>query len=473
MRTFSTTTKRSNLRGIYNSYQYDTSRQVESLWEMEYRRPTDKHLPLSPGEQVDCKVAIIGAGYTGLSCALHLVRDYQIKGNDLRVFDAGRELGWGASGRNGGFCCMGATHLSSKQMIQQYGLKETQKWMKLQVDAVKLVRSLIEKYQIDAELTGDSIVCVAHSSKSYKSFEQEAQELQQLFSIPCTLYPQYNHGMYGALKVHVGFGLNPLKYLNGLAEVCQKQYGVKIHQRSQIIKWDKRNKHHHRLYTDTGACIQAEKVVIAANGYMPESLHSSLVGRIMPVLSNIIVTRALTSDELMKYGKDLINPHYTSRHLLNYYRLLPDSNRFLFGGRGDTYGDVEHGEIMKKQLLKQFHDLFPLWANQVKITHYWSGLVCFTRNFGPSFGYLNGNDKSVWYSFGYHANGVNTATYAGKQLAKYLTLATQSDVKSYLFNDLPHLLVKNGLPPKIPFSQFRLWYLRVILVFYRLLDYFR
>lgn len=92
-----------------NLYRFDTPQ--GSYWEATAGDTIVEAAPLSGTES--CDVAVIGGGYTGLSAALHLARDY---GSDVRVVEAGH-FGWGASGRNGGFCCMGGTGLGSSGVI--------------------------------------------------------------------------------------------------------------------------------------------------------------------------------------------------------------------------------------------------------------------------------------------------------------------------------------------------------------------
>ncbi len=121
---------------MYHPSIYDDTQPVPSYWEATDTRSGNGYQPLS--RDAACDVAVIGGGYTGLSAALHLARDYDI---DVRVLEAGH-IGWGASGRNGGFCCLPASLISIQQLIKRYGLDETKRFFATQLEGMDLVTSL-------------------------------------------------------------------------------------------------------------------------------------------------------------------------------------------------------------------------------------------------------------------------------------------------------------------------------------------
>ena len=146
-------------------YQFDTPQ--PSYWEATAGPSPVQGMALSGNET--CDVAIIGGGYTGCSAAYHLARDFGI---DVRVLEAGH-FGWGASGRNGGFCTMGGTFLSLKHQVRLYGEDETRHYWNAQAEAVELVRSIGDEESIEYQRQGDGEYVVAESDAHYASAGEE------------------------------------------------------------------------------------------------------------------------------------------------------------------------------------------------------------------------------------------------------------------------------------------------------------
>ena len=232
------------------------------------------------------------------------------------------------------------------------------------------------------------------------------------------------------------FRSHPLKFAVGLGVAAAKA-GARLFPHSRVLEWQ-RDGGMHRLIT-TGGSITAKRVVLATNGFTPDGLHKSFDRRIIPAISNIVVTRPLTAAELSVDGPYNTTPCLNIRHLLTYYRLLPD-NRLLLGERGDTTGKPEDGEAIKAMLTRRVGELFPALRG-AEIDYFWRGLVCMSRKLTPSLGRLE-DDKSVYYGFGYHANGVNSAPWAGRALARAIGGSNSGEVS------VP--AVWRGLPPRMP-----------------------
>ncbi|MDX1508561.1 MAG: FAD-dependent oxidoreductase, partial [Woeseiaceae bacterium] len=282
-----------------NLYRFDTPQR--SYWEAT-AGPEQVDAPPFSGDE-SCDVAIIGGGYTGLSAALHLARDYS---TDVRVLEAGH-VGWGASGRNGGFCSTGGTGLSKQQLIKHAGLDGARAWYAAQKDAVELVRSLASDEDIEYQAFGNAEVAVAHSPQAFAGLREEFEALEllgvdaELVTADAARERFYDSTeQYGALALRPTFGLHPLRYCRGLAAATARR-GARLHAHSRVIEWTSSAQGGHTLVTP-GGTLRAKRVVFATNGFIDESLHRSFYGRSLPIISAIIVTRPLTADEIEAQG---------------------------------------------------------------------------------------------------------------------------------------------------------------------------
>ena len=443
---------------LYNKEIYKFEEPVKSYWE-EVSHPDQKNYPSLKGDQ-ECDVAVIGGGFTGISTAYHLAKDFNC---DVHLLEAGH-MGWASSGRNAGFACLPATKLSIKQLFSRYGEDETKQFFKSQVEGIDLLQSIMDEHNIECEKAGRGNYDVAHHPNSSDELKTWGNDLQNHFGIKTQWiskeeFDEIGHRsteQFGAIHMDAGFAMNPMKFLAGFANAAHEA-GAKIHSYSNVIKWEKSDGFH-KLITKEGS-IKAKKVVMATNGYTDESLNKSFANRMMPVLSNIIVTREMTEDEFSLQNYKTLTPICNSREILYYYRRMPN-NRMLFGTRGDTYGDKASAIKMQSLMTKSFRGVFPFW-NEIDISHYWRGTVVMTRDFTPSVGSLD-DDPSVYFSYGYSANGNNTTVYCGKKLSELICASNSGEV------NLP--AVYKGLSPKIPFSFLRLWYLRIVLAYYRFFE---
>jgi glycine/D-amino acid oxidase-like deaminating enzyme len=446
---------------LYHPSLYDDVRPVPSLWEAQLGERPELGRPLR--EEARCDVAVIGGGYTGLSAALHLARDH---GVEVRVLEAG-PIGWGASGRNGGFCCLAATKLTIAGMIDRFGLEETKRFYGAQLEGIDLVRSLGRDQDIDFEASGDGNLTVAHKPSRFPVLEEEAEALTGLFGIQTKLYGREafaevgydSREQFGALRTAAGFGLNPLAFTLGLGRAAAR-LGAVLHPHSRVLDWTKAGGRH--LLATAGGRLDAGRVIVATNGFTPEDLHPAFGGRLLPVISNILTTRPLSAAELAAQSWITESPVCNTRELLFYFRVLPDQ-RFLFGARGDLTGRPRDGERMRRWLVRRLGQVFPAWR-EVPVEHFWRGLVCMTRKLAPSIGRL-ADDPTVWYALGYHGNGVNTAPWAGRLLARLI--AGQASLEA----DVPAVFA--GLPAGFPLAGLRRWVLRGAQAYYRFQDEIR
>lgn len=432
---------------LFHPALYDWSKPVDSYWETQRASFGDVSAPTLNGDET-ADVAIIGGGYCGLSAAYHLSRS----GTDVRVLEAGT-IGWGASGRNGGFCSVGASFLGAAELAAIYGEDEALAFFRTLVDAVRLVETLSTEESIDVKRQDGGVWTFAHKPSRMAELQSHADALSRI-GVPARIVWAAEFSdeafacteQYGALHESVGFGLNPLAYCLGLARAAIAR-GAKVHAQSRVIEW-RREGDSHRLVT-AGGSLRANRVIVAANGWLPEELIPALAGRVMPVLSNIVTTRPLSDDELKRQSWRTAAPASNTRAHLAYLRMLP-GNRLLFGGRGDTTGSPAGGAAMRALLERRVGQLFPAFAG-VETTHSWRGFIAATRRLTPAIGELP-DDPSVSFAFGCHGNGVAFMTWAGRELAKRIAGTAGT---------LPAPI--DGLPARFPLPALRLWQLRFIL----------
>ena len=441
-------------------YQFDQPQ--PSYWEATAGHSGLKADALS-GTQ-SCDVAIIGGGYTGLSAALHLARDYNI---DVRLLEAGH-IGWGASGRNGGFCTTGSTKVSLKAQLAKFGVEQTRDFYQSQAEAVNLVRTLGEEENIDYLPQGDCEFIVADSDTHFTELQKNAELQQTLLGVDLTIHDKNEFRgigydsphQHGAIAIRPSFALHPLRYAQGLAAAAERR-GARIHARSEVLHWHKQDGNH--LLETTGGSLRAGQVILTGNGFMPEHLHYGIQGRPLPVQSAIVVTRPMSKSELNEKGWHTENPAINSKHMFFYYRLLSDG-RFMLGGRANHIGDPAGAETTYDELKQSIARKWPQFAD-LEYTHQWRGLVCFTLNLRPSIGRMP-EDKSIYFAYGYHGNGVNSATWSGRELADWL--AGRNSGKNLLPIHLPAIV--RGRTPKFPLAFLRRQYVRAGLGFYKLRD---
>lgn len=413
---------------------------IGSFWESSVSElPEDRQLF---GEAL-FDVAVVGGGITGLSAAMRLAE----AGASVCVLEAQR-VGWGASGRNGGFCCMGGTKLSERDLIRKFGMDEAKKFVSYQLQAIDKVSDRITALGLDVDRHSKGEVYLAHRPKDAAEFAEEADFLSSNFGLRTEVWPEEELAergiggpeFFGGMHVDHGFALNPMKYVQGLARQARR-LGAKLYSHTPVTAIN-RDSPYWRLETPHGS-VRAHRVVLAGNGYTREQIPRWIHGRIMPVMSSVLVTRPLTDDEITDQGwtSDLMAAD--TRILLHYFRMLPD-RRFMFGTRGGIFEGRESLERMRKRGRADFNRMFPAWAH-VETAHEWHGHVCLARNLTPFVGRVP-DMKGVYASMAYHGSGVAMASLSGEKVADLMLGKCRQE-------DLPAAI-------QMPFKKFPLPFLR-------------
>jgi glycine/D-amino acid oxidase-like deaminating enzyme len=216
----------------------------------------------------------------------------------------------------------------------------------------------------------------------------------------------------GAMFEAEGIGIHPLKFTFGLMRRA-RALGVTVHTSSPVQGWQTIDGVHH-LQTPAGV-VRARRVAVCTGGYTGQALSPLLKNRIMPILSNSVVTRPLTDAELAATNFKSQTFLTDTRTLRFYYRLLK-GNRLQIGSRSSVSGaDAEH-PVHLKLLTDAIARKFPPLAG-IRIDYSWWGWVDMSHDMMPRITQPEPG-KKVWYAVGYGGNGVSFSTWAGKRLAE-------------------------------------------------------
>ena len=444
------------MKNLYHSDIYKFNTPVKSYWE----ETSNEKLNLEKlTKNINCEIVVVGGGYTGLLCAINLIENYNL---DVILIEAGK-IGWGASSRNGGFCSFPPIKTSFKKLQKIYGKEETKRFFRNAVEGSNYTKDIISNYNIDCDVTGESNFIVAHHPNKFKQIKEQAEVYKSEFGIETEIYSKeeftkFGHGgneQFGALSYKPGFAINPLKFVNGITKYALSKK-LKIFEHTLVDKINKNNGYY--TLKSKEVSVKSKKIVVATNGFYQEALVPQLNSRILPVISNIIVTRKLTDKEIDLHNFKTFSPIVNTKNLLYYYRKLPD-NRILFGTRGDYIGSDQSNLDRAKIMEKFFKNIFPDWAS-ISIDYNWRGLIAMSQKLTPSIGKIE--NEEIYYGFGYHGVGVSSAPWTGYQLSK---LVFSSNSKNLNISK-----VYKGLPKKFIFPKLRIFYFRLAVLFYNIKD---
>lgn len=384
---------------------------IKGQYPASYYAASADTLDAQPSLKGDIKtdVVIVGAGYTGLSAALHLAQ----AGFDVALLDAHR-VGWGASGRNGGQLGSGQ-RLYQDELEKMVGLSTAHKLWDLGQESKQLVRDLIKTYAINCDIKPGILMAdhkqsfLAHSQHYVDHLHDEYGYGENTFLDKAAIGEQLGtNNYYGGFLDKGGAHLHPLNFALGLARACLAA-GVKIYEKSEVINLVQGNKVTAR--TLSGA-VEAKFGLLAGNGYLGQ-LAKKPARAIFPINNFILATEPLDPG----LAKSLITHDVAvadSRYVINYYRLSAD-NRLLFGG-GENYGHTFPRDIksfVRQPMLK----IYPQLAN-TKIGFGWGGTLGLTANRMPALQRLRPN---IYSASGYSGHGLGMATLCGKLVAQAIT----------------------------------------------------
>ncbi len=375
------------------------------------------------GGDLDCDVVVVGAGFTGLWTA----RELLVRQPGLRVVVLEAErAGFGASGRNGGWC-VPELNASLDVLTDQFGGQAVRDLQAALCETVDEVRSALTEESIAAgfECSGQLLLARGrYQLPLLRALEREYQRAGlgghfQWLS-PAQVAERIRvtdvvAGLYGA----VGATLDPGRAVRGLARAVERR-GATIYERTPVLEVLPGRR---PVAITAWGRVRAQVVVLALEAYL-----TRLPGfrrRLLPVYSLITLTEPLTQEQLERVG-------WMQRFCLGSMRLSVDylarteDRRILVGGRGAPYrygsridaGNERHAPT-HAALRARFREWFPDLAQEVAFSHAWGGVLGMPRDWIPQFGF----DRlaGIAYAYGYTGHGVATANLAGRTLADLIS----------------------------------------------------
>jgi glycine/D-amino acid oxidase-like deaminating enzyme len=387
-------------------------------------RPSDLRGPLQTEIRAD--VAIIGAGYTGLTAALAL----KAAGGEVVVLE-GDFAGCGASGRNAG-------HLTPTigkdlpTLLMLFGKARAAQLVRFADAAVHAVEDVIEQYRIDCDYVRSGNILAAVHPKQEARLRNAAAVAAQLGAHVRFLSKQEMRArgvprafISGALE-ESGGTLDPGKYVMGLRRAVLDA-GITLYEQTRVQEIIDGPKI--RVRSGQGS-VTADKLVLATNAYTPA------LGRfyytVYPLHVTLFETESLNAAQLATLGWKGREGIYTAHESLENYRLsargtiMGGSKRVRYPYGGSLAGG--HDPSTPGMLERTFRDRFPELGD-LHIKHFWGGWIGMTMHFLPTLG-ITGRDRNIYYALGYNGHGVAAATAMGPMVADLILGNTNEAIGS-------------------------------------------
>ncbi len=383
-------------------------------------------------------VAIIGAGYAGLSAAIELSQN----GIECIVLDA-NEPGFGGSTRNGGMVS-GGVNVGKGYIAKALPPNEAVPFLEDAADAFGYIEALIAKENIECGWTRSGYFLGAWCKAHFVGMQKKVDLLNAHASSEAYLVPQEHQRneigsdyYRGGLVIGRAAHLNPALYFEGLLHIAQRK-NISLASNTPVTRLTE-SETGWNVETPRGT-IKANDVIIATNGYTND-VTPELKRRVVPVGSYIIAT-----EELPEGLADAISPRNRSiadtRRVLTYYRLSPDRKRLIFGGRA-KFAPTELKEaalILHRFMTDRFPEL-----HGIRLTHAWTGNVAFTVDEMPHMGKF----ENLHYALGCNGSGVAMMSYLGHQTARKIA-GRVNRICAFDRPDFPDHALYNGNPWFLP-----------------------
>lgn len=397
---------------------------MNALWADTLPAPAESDGPLDTS--IDADIAIVGAGYTGLWTALYLA----IHAPEARIVVLEAEsIGFGASGRNGGWCSA-VMPMSLPALARRHGHDATVALQDAMIDTVAEIARVCDAEGIDCQIADGGTVTLARSRPQVERLHHHlatmaafgyGDEHHRWLSAADTEQLVRASGVLGAAYTPHCLAIHPARLVHGLAEACRRR-GVRIHDRTRVTAIDAAG-----AITDRGT-VRAPVVVRATEAYTARLPHERRT--VVPIYSLMIATEPLSDDMWDEIGL-LTRPTFHDERRTVIYGQRTADGRLAFGGRGAPYhfgsrisptfdSDPRVHDALRRTLI----ELFPVLEG-VTVTHRWGGPLAVPRDWHASvqFDAFSGRGAGG----GYVGDGVATAHLAGRTLAD-LVLGRDTDL---------------------------------------------
>ena len=303
-----------------------------------------------PSEAFD--VAVLGAGFTGLSAARNLAR----AGAKVAVLES-QTIGWGASSRNGGMILSGLK-LGVDKLISIYGRERTQRMYAASLESIDCVEKIVRDESIDCDFSRCGHLEVACKHAHFDDYARQVEIIAREFNHQLRIVKRDelrteigSNIYYGGMVDEVSAGCNPARYVAGLARAAMDA-GACIAESTRVEKIERGSRQGSAGWyvTTSRGPLFAQNVFVATSGYTG-SATPALRRKIIPIGSYIITTAVLSEDlalELSPRNRMI----YDSKNYIYYYRLTPD-RRMLFGGRAAFFPETRDSVRRSAEILRR------------------------------------------------------------------------------------------------------------------------
>ena len=395
-----------------------------------------------PKGQYQADVLIVGAGFTGLTAAREIMRDTPEK--KVMVLDA-NEIGFGASGRNGGFN-MTLFGMEPETTVLRWGKNKAREAQNYMQQAVAYVHNLIENENLDSDYEHTGMWRVAYS-------DSQEKRLKKTYALLTDLAKPNSYEFYDQSKVREKLNapqvrsaiyepetgiLDPCKHVRALKQLAEDA-GAEIYENSAVV--DIRKNSHGTIVKTNQAEIHAKKLILATNAWSHTlSGPKKIRNRQRPAWTYQIVSEPLTEEEWQILGWQDRMSIEDNRQLVHYLRITKCGRITMGGGNiGYEYGkdmDKWHDPKIWQALEEHFHWLFPTLKHK-KIHYQWGGAVSANFDMVPEIGFIG--DENIIYSSGCIGHGVSLTQLNGRLIADLVSGIDSEISKFWIVN-------RNALP---------------------------